>query len=251
MATLSSVVGTIQRNWYRVLRVRLQIEESNELIRTIVQRHLMLHRWLEEQPEHDKESLTKLAVRGWFLGPDVPVSSIPQLGHAVDGTPDEVDIVVGQYIRRRLDVIESALIKSYPDRSHLFKEAFEAHRERRYSLSIRAFLAEADGVFHDRFGKPLFTRKRNDAVSAFMSEVTGRFFQAHLHPLTQVIPLWEDTRRLPDTFEGLNRHQVLHGIKADYDTETNSLKAISLLDYLVWVLNRPADGCFAPPQPPS
>ena len=251
MATLSSVVGTIQRDWDRVLRVRLQIEESNELIRTIVQRHLMLHRWLEEQPEHEKESLTKLAVRGWFLGPDVPVSAIPQLGHAVDGTPDEVDVVVGQYIRRRLDDIEAALIKSYPGRSHLFREAFKAHRERRYSLSIRAFLAEADGIFHDRFGKLLFTRERNDALSAFKSGVRGRFFQAHLHPLTQAIPLWKYASDLPETFDGLNRHQVLHGMKADWDSELNSLRAISLFDYLVWVLNRPADGGLAPTLPPT
>ena len=244
MATLSTVVGTIQRDWDKVLRVGLQIGKSNELIRMIVQRQLRLHRWLEEQPEHDKESLTKLARRGWFLGPNVPVSAIPQLGRAVERTPDEVDAIVGHYVRRHLDEIEAKLMKSYPHRSQPLRQAFGAHQQSKYALSIPVFLLQADGIFHERFGKILFKRERKEAVRAFSSEVTGRFFQAHLHPLTQVIPLWEDTRRLPDTFEGLNRHQVLHGMKADYDTEPNSLKAISLLDYLVWVLNRPADGCF-------
>ena len=201
-----------------------------------------LHRWLEEQPLHDKESLTKLARRGWFLGPRMPVAAIPRLGSAVEVTPNEVDVVVGQYVRRNLDDIEAVLIESYPHRSHLLREAFEAHRECKYSLSIQAFLTQADGIFYERFEKHLFSKRGPGAISAFSSEVTGRFFQAVLHPLTLAIPLWEDTHRLSNTFEGLNRHQVLHGMKADYNTALNSLKPIPLLDNLVWVLNRPADG---------
>ena len=201
-----------------------------------------LHRWLEEQPLRDKKSLTRLARRGWFLGPRVPVAAIPQLGRALEDTPNEVDVAVGQHVRRHLDDIEAALIESYPHRSHLLREAFEAHRECKYSLSIQAFLTQADGIFYERFGSLLFTKGRKDAVSAFSSEVRGRFFQAVLHPLTVATPLWEDTRCLDDTFEGLNRHQVVHGMKVDYNTELSSLKTISLLDNLLWVLNRPADG---------
>ena len=199
-----------------------------------------LQRWLEEQPLHDEKSLTKLARRGWFLGPRMPVAAIPRLGRAVEGTPNGVDGVVGQHVRRHLDHIEAALIESYPHRSHLFQEAFWAHRECKYSLSIQAFLREADGIFYERFGKFLFSEKGKVAVSAFSSEVRGRFFQAVLYPITANIPLWMDTRSLDDTFVGLNRHQVIHGIKVDYNTELSSLKAISLLDNLVWVLSRPA-----------
>ena len=206
--------------------------------------------WLEEQPLHDRESLTKLARRGWFFGPRMPVASIPQLGSAVEGTPNEIDGVVGQHVRRHLDDIEAVLIKSYPHRSQPLQEAFGAHRECKYALSIPVFLTQADGIFYERFEKHLFSKRGPGAVSAFSSEVTGRFFQAVLHPLMLAIPLWEDTRRLSDTFEGLNRHQVLHGMKADYNTEMNSLKTISLLDNLVWVLNRPADGWWTPTRPP-
>ena len=201
-----------------------------------------LHHWLEEQPLRDKESLTKLAHRGWFLGPRMSVAAIPRLGRAVEGMPDEVDVAVGQHVRRHLDDIEAALIETYPHRAHLLHDGFWTHRQCKYAASIPFFLNQADGIFYDRFEKFLFSKKGSGAVSAFSSELTGRFFQAVLHPLTLVIPLWEDTRRLSDTFDGLNRHQVIHGMKADYDTELNSLKAISLLDNLVWVLNRPADG---------
>ena len=199
-------------------------------------------RWLEKQPLRDRESLTKLACRGWFLGPRFPVGAIPQLGSSVEITPDDVDEVVARHVRWHLDDIEAALIGFYPLRSYLFQEAFWAHRDSRYSLSILAFLAQADGIFRERFGKQLFRQGSEGAVRAFSSEVRGRFFQAHLHPLTQPIPLWVDSRYLGDDFEGLNRHQVLHGMQVDYNTELNSLKAISLLDYLSWMLNTRAEG---------
>ena len=199
-----------------------------------------LLRWLEQHPLQDKESLTKLAHRGWFLGPRMPVAAIPRLGSAVEGRPNEVDLAVAQHVRRQLDPIEAALIETYPPRAHLFREAFGAHRESKYALSIPVFLSQADGVFHDRFGKLLFSKKSSAAVTDFNSTVRGRFFQAVLHPLTISVPLWGHTASLDDTFEGLNRHQVMHGLQVNYDTELNSLKAISLLDNLVWVLNRPA-----------
>ena len=211
----------------------------------MMQSHLRLRHWLEDQPLQDRESLTKLALRGWFLGPNMPVAAISRLGRAIEDMPDEVDEAVGQHVRRHLDEIEAALAESYPHRSHLLQEGFWAHRQCKYALSILAFLTQADGIFFERFEKYLFMKERTDAVNAFSSEVGGRFFQAVLHPLTVTTPLWGHTRFLDDTFDGLNRHQVLHGMKVDYNTELSSLKAISLLHNLFWVLNRPADELWA------
>ncbi len=212
------------------------------LLASLEKRDLMIRRWLEKQPLRNQESLTKLAGRGWFLGPRFPVGNISQLGRAAETTPGDVDEIVARHVRWYLDDIEAALIGFYPHRSCLFQEAFWAHREGRYSLSILAFLAQADGIFGERFERDLFRKGSKEAVSSFISEVRGRFFKAHLYPLTQSIPLWENTRYLGDNFEGLNRHQVLHGMKVDYNTELNSLKTVSLLDYLSWVLNRRDDG---------
>ena len=156
--------------------------------------------------------------------------------------PKEVDLAFAQHVRRQLDHIEAALIGTYPLRAHLFQEAFGAHRESKYALSIPVFLTQADGIFHDRFGSLFFSKQSNASVSAFSSEAIGHFFKAVLHSLMIDAPLWTDSRSLDDTLEGLNRHQVLHGLKTDYNTELNSLKAISLLDYLCWVLNRHCDG---------
>lgn len=242
MATLQSIAEKLNRHFHRIQSIRRRIEWRDEFIQRILERQLRIKYWLEEQPKRDRQSLMKLAQRGWFLGPHWPVSAIPKLGAAIVEEPDEVDMDVAQYIRGHLDNIEIRLVELYPRRSHLFTEGFWAHRQRRYALSIPVFLSQADGLFYDRFDKNLFmTKGRTEAVSDFGSEVIGLFFQAVLHPLGESIPLWEGTHYLEENFEGLNRHQVLHGIRMDYGTEINSLRAISFLDYLAWVLNRSAD----------
>ena len=63
----------------------------------------------------------------------------------------------------------------------------------------------------------------------------------YLHPLEVTLPLWMskgDRAKRRDLFVRLNRHQVLHGEPVDYGTEENSLKAISLLNYLHWILSQ-------------
>ena len=60
------------------------------------------------------------------------------------------NIVFRQPLKTRLDIIEEALIDSYPHRGHLFQQAFEAHREGKYGLSIPVFLTQADGIFWDQ-----------------------------------------------------------------------------------------------------
>ena len=166
--------------------------------------------------------------------------------------PNEVEVAVGQHVRWHLNAIEAALIETYPHRSHLIQEAFGAHRECRQSLSIQAFLSQADGIFYERPRISLFTKSGPGVASAFSKMVTGRFFRAALHPLTLAIPLWKHIHCLPDTFKGLNRHQVLHGMKADYNNELNSLRAISLLHNLVRAVDPPdlSTGSWAPTLPP-
>lgn len=71
-----------------------------------------------------------------------------------------------------------------------------------------------------------------------------------LSPLSKVLPInaseKERRRSLQDrglsTWGELNRHLVLHGETTDYGTQQNSLKAVSLINYLVSFAGRPAGG---------
>lgn len=239
MATLNSLIRSLQRTTSSIFKM----EGSVERISRIPELQSKIQRWLEEQPEEDRESLTQLAVQtGWFFGPRMPVGIITWLGKASKEAPSEVDQIMSGLVQENLDHTEVHLSEAYPNRSHLLMEAFWAHRSGNYALSIPVLLAQADGIFYDRCeGKLFFEKKGKKTIRDFSSKVAGKFFQAHVHPLTVDTPLWMHSKGLNSTFSGLNRHQVLHGMKVDYNTELNSLKAIAFLDHLSWMLNRPAD----------
>jgi len=55
------------------------------------------------------------------------------------------------------------------------------------------------------------------------------------------LPISASQNERDDKFNELNRHQVLHGESTSYDSEINSLKAISLINYLAQVLMKPED----------
>ena len=60
---------------------------------------------------------------------------------------------------------------------------------------------------------------------------------ALLAPLSQPLPISASQYERDESFNELNRHQVMHGEVVNYGTEINSLKSISLLNYVVQVLD--------------
>ena len=195
-----------------------------------------LRRLNEEIPE----GLQRLGEEGWFLDPEMPASLLQKIERLFDEHPDEIAEGLSHFFRTRLDVIEEALIDSYPHRGHLFQQAFEAHREGKYGLSIPVFLTQADGIFWERTPERqnLFrSGQRESACNEYVSQISDTYILAYLHPLSIILPLWTTQNERDDSFVGLNRHQVLHGESVDYGTEQNSLKAISLLSYLRWILS--------------
>lgn len=60
---------------------------------------------------------------------------------------------------------------------------------------------------------------------------------AYLAPLFQAIPLtYREGKRKQPGFQALNCHAVSHGEALDFGTEANELRAISLLNYVSYVL---------------
>ena len=99
-------------------------------------------------------------------------------------------------------------------------------------------IAQADGIWHDRCKKSVFTQERDHAVQELLSRRSAQ----PAAPLAQALlggkwPLaLSHIDRGPD-FSDLNRHQVLHGEATDYGTEVNSLKAISFIRFCGFVLS--------------
>ena len=201
-------------------------------------------RFLEDQ-ERFGASCMKLGQRGWFLDPEMPMSLLWYLGDTIDERPEIADELLSQWFQERLDEIEEALIKACPRRALLLRSAFKAHRERDYNNSIPTLLKEADGMWHDLFGLNVFVAKaRKSIVKTIEDKQPYGLVCSSLVPLLQsTLPLWMNEgerhnwmkKHRTDSFQELNRHEVLHGISVDYGTETNSLKAISFLNWRLLV----------------
>lgn len=151
----------------------------------------------------------------------------------------------------RLDAIEDALVAELPRREKILRQAFAAHRRGDYELSVPVLLIQADGACVDLTDHHFFQKSRNSQlpeVAAHIAATQDAGSAMFLRPISLELPInaSEKARERIAAERGwpawneLNRHQVLHGESVDYGTRLNSLKAISLLNYLVSFL--PGDG---------
>lgn len=199
-------------------------------------------------PERTRLVATKAALRGWFIGPLIPLSATRELESLEDG--EAIDALFAEHYRVDWPEAEKLALERLPARRHLLGEAFQAHREGRYALSIPVFLAQAEGLCDDALKgrghlfstKEARVQERIRFMEDLLAQEDSRFVQAILEPLKAALPssaplhLWEASR---DTF---NRHAVLHGRDTDYATELNSLRCISLIDSLTWTLHDRGQG---------
>lgn len=198
-----------------------------------------IENWYGNQEEDIRSGFERLARHGWFPDPSMSAALSTRLASLIDDQPDAVDKAFSELLRDRFDEIETELVESYPDRSRLLQDAFEAHRKSKYTLSIPVLLTQAEGLVWDRCSKELYAQnQRRTVVKGLRAQVPYGFFDALLEPLIISTPLWKPGAKLGTTFAGLNRHQVLHGVSTDYDTEVNSLRAVSFLSYLHWIFNQ-------------
>lgn len=200
-----------------------------------------LHQAFQNLPERTKQSLLALGESGWYLDPKMPAFSIYSLEESLrsDSTESVNDVLV-RYFRHRLPDIRSSLTGTFPHRTKVLDAAFEAHLRGEYDLAIPVFLAQADGIARELRAVEIFSgRASGDSVTAesyVSSFAADAIWAAYLAPLGTRLPLSVSKKQRPLGFSGLNRHAVLHGESWDYGTEVNSLKAVSFLNYVAYIL---------------
>ena len=191
----------------------------------------------------DSEDIQNLIRHGWFLDPGLSFREIVQLAEAFSADPEQAHEALRARFRDRVDDIEVEVSSAFPNRSEILQDAFQAHRDGQYNLSVPVFLTQADGFFHDRLTKSLFLRRDRDDVARHIEEVADRLSRSLSQALSYdrwpLVEPWGQRQQHPDGFTELNRHAVLHGAVTDYGTEENSLKAISLLNFCAFVLPKP------------
>lgn len=186
-----------------------------------------------------QEALLLLGEHGWYLDLEMPVPALWELREAFSaGSVRDAEDVLAEYFEGRTAEIEESLTKRFPHREQLIRAAFSAHRRQEYELSIPVLFAQTDGICKEVAGQYLFVKRDGKPQTAIYVEqiASDTFTAALLSPLAEVLPISASEHQRPAGFSALNRHMVMHGESMDYTTKTNSLKAISLVNYVGHIL---------------
>lgn len=189
--------------------------------------------WVRNLRQKNREATQYLAEYGWYVDSQMTLSTPHRLVSMKGKNPEAISEILSQFFRRRLNDIERELGESFPNRKHLLSDAFEAHREGKYSLAIPAFLIQADGMWFDKTSKNIFIRgDRETACRDCISSLENGILDSVVHVLSNSTPLWRSKSERNTSSGELNRHQILHGEATNYGTEQNSLKIISFMSFL-------------------
>jgi len=107
-----------------------------------------------------------------------------------------------------------------------------------------SLLAQAEGICVDVLKEQLFSKlkgvpKTKDVIEDRIKKASlGGIIEAFVEPLLSGSALslnkkeMRHRRNKHSGYDVLNRHEIMHGLDKHYGNEINSLKAISLLNYL-------------------
>jgi hypothetical protein len=200
-----------------------------------------LHKTFLELPLRTREALLLLGAQGWYLDLEMPIPGLWQLKDALaEGNVTEAEEALIEYFESRLSEIEKSITERFPHRGHLVRAAFNAHRRQEYELSIPVLLAQTDGICKEVVNQYLFMKQNKRPRTAIYVEqiAADSYTAALLSPLAQTLPISASEGERPEDSNALNRHTVLHGESLNYGSKVNSLKAISLINYVAHVLEK-------------
>jgi len=226
------VQDTLQKSLGPIIEAQKTFQKAIEPILTAQ------NRW-RELPPRTQEALLLLGAYGWYWDLEIPYQWLWELKKALsDGNVAEAEEALVGHFEGRLEEIEKSITERFPRRAPLIRAAFNAHQRQEYALSIPVLLAQTDGICKEVVNQYLFIKQNKKPRTAiYVDQITANpYMTALLSPLAQTLPINASERERPAGFDAFNRHTVLHGESLDYGSKTNSLKAISLVNYVAHVL---------------
>lgn len=179
----------------------------------------------EKWQSQNKIYVADIVAQGWY---PTPISFY---------TKPKGEFDLNEYMIQELtenwEELSKKIIESYPNRSHILKAAFDLHKQKNYIASIPLFYAQADGICCEHFKSFLFAGNRvGESLECLkpdsMLEVFLMPYKLKNHH-NAGISCKKSAQIAP------NRNGILHGHRKhlNYGTEVNSLKAYSLLCFVV------------------
>jgi len=189
--------------------------------------------------ENTRNVTKLLGEKGWYISLDMPLSSLVKIvSENSESDKDDLDEIMSEYFREHSQSIIDNIALNFPNRGKVIRSAFKAHNNGDYDLSIPVFLAQADGICYEIIGIQLYGRKKGKPkTEKYVEKLSAdTFMTALLEPFRTPLPISASKCDRNEINDYLNRHAVLHGEYSDYGIEINSLKSMSLLNYIAQVL---------------
>jgi len=174
--------------------------------------------------------MRSLAKYGWYVSGHLAMPDFVELTGDKKLTASKVNSHMINLYRNDIARIESDLIEKYPDRREILKQTFQAHMGKSYFLSVPVFLSQADGICRGKLF--INSGKKKELRKLVIKDETLDLLKAWLTVITETNTIDNPGRKKPMDSNELNRHLVLHGMDTGYGTESNSLKALSLLCFV-------------------
>lgn len=191
------------------------------------------------------ESFSLLASYGWYPSIWLEFKEINAISEFLkNGSIEEVDLLMKTHVTEIYHLIKSDLIRNFPNREKALNEAFWAHENQKYFLSVPVFLSQADGICKELLNVSLFGGKKNKNsenkyephTKQWINEFTSdTFVKCFLEPLKHKIG-FNLFQGLPKPNGLITRHEILHGENSSYGTELQSFRALSLLFFVSDIL---------------
>jgi len=198
---------------------------------------------IKKLPANVQNSIMVLAQHGWYLD----MSEAPRFMHEIaneikNDNLEIVDELLCEYYMGRIDEIEIKVKNKLPQRAPIFEAVFKAHREEMFELTVPVLLIQIDGICKELADGYFFMRNNGKPQTAkYVKTIEDEYLHltiqsAFLTPLKNAHSINYNLKERDGNFDKLNRHLVIHGDCVDYNTSVNSLKSISLLNYIVEML---------------
>jgi hypothetical protein len=238
-------INKINRDMERLVKPINKINQDIERLFKPIDRLIeATNNFIEETPKKWKEKTVILAKQGWYYDVNAPINRLLKVDNLIE--KDILDDIQIDYFRKEMNNIRENAIKKHPKRKEIINSSFNAHERKEYELSIPVLFTQIDGIYDELAEDSFFSwSNKGQAKSDFINNLhLTDIDKAALILFTEQLPvLYSRSKRKKEKnesgmeFNALNRNQVLHGEVTDYASEINSLKTISLLNYVVQMLD--------------
>ena len=187
-----------------------------------------------------KVAIVALAHQGWYLSMEMPPRFYFEYADLLSKNKEKLDNEIMLFYSDNSNKIKNDLCEKYPHRSDIIIDAFQAHDEGKYNLSIPVMMSQSDGICCEITNKELYSAPNGvPKTKEYVKMLDEPYFSlALLCPFCYKFPMTfnPSERKKEKDKDFLNRHVIIHGENYNYGSEINSLKTISMLDYVATIL---------------